>query len=106
MAESTAVLTSHMKYGEAKALLAAVWPGLRVIIYRSTVQHFKEGYPTAEELELGEEEEMCRTSGREAVLRGSMTGQDLHHAIMKAFSLDTEVGVGIHSVWREKLNEV
>lgn len=98
-------ITSGMKYGEAKTLLAALWPRIRVIIYRSTVQHYKEGYPTAEELELGDDEEMCRTPGREAVLHGEMTGQDLHHAVMKTFSLDTELGVGIHGMWRKKLSE-
>ena len=84
-----------------------MWPRLRVIIYRTTVQHYKEGFPTAEELELGDDEEMGRTPGREAFLRGDMTGQDLHHAMMKAFSLDTEIEEsGIHWLWRTKLNEV
>lgn len=104
---SRVVLTSGMKYGEAKRLLAAAWPRLVIILFRPTVEHYKEGRLGAEDLELGADDELCRTPGREAVIRGDMTGQDLQHAVMSAFGLETEIeGVGVRGIWRTKLDEV
>ncbi|QEL19374.1 hypothetical protein [Limnoglobus roseus] len=100
------VLTGDMKYGEVKTLIASAWPRLPIIIYRPTVEHYKEGRPTAEDLELSTGDELCGTPGREAVLHGGMTGQDLHNAVMRAFDLETEItGVGIRGIWRTKLDE-
>ena len=104
---NTVTLTSGMKYGEAKSLIAAAWPRLAVVIYRPTVEHYKEGRPGTEDLELGVGDELCHIPGREAVLHGSMTGQDMHSAVMRAFSLETDIaGVGIRGIWMTKLYEV
>ncbi|MBP3959504.1 hypothetical protein J8F10_30030 [Gemmata sp. G18] len=109
MAESPneVVLTSGMTYGAAQALIAAAWPRLRAVLFRPTVEHYKEGRPTAEELELGADDELCRIPDRKAILRGGMTGQNLQHAVMTAFGLETEVtGDGIRGIWRTALDEV
>jgi hypothetical protein len=100
------VLTGEMLYGAALAAVAGAWPRLPVLIYEPTIEHYKEGRPTAKELELGPEDRLCRTPQCEAVLLGGMTGQDLHSAIMRAFSRETDLrGIGIRAIWRVKLDE-
>ena len=95
-----AILTAETTYGTATALIADAWPRLPLLIYEPTVEHYKEGYPTAEELELGPDELLGRVPGREAVISGNMTGQGLHHAVMTAFGKETRVrGVGIRAIW-------
>lgn len=88
---NTITLTNSMKYGDAKRLIAAAWSRLAIIIYRPTLEHYKDGPPGAEELEPEPEEELCRTSGRETILHGGMTSQGVHSAVMRAFSLETEI---------------
>lgn len=96
---SEVTLASGMKSGEAKARITAAWPRLPLILYRPTAEHDKEGRPGAEDLELGADDELCRTPGGEAAHRGAMTGQNLLHAMMSAFSLETHVtDVGIRGV--------
>ncbi len=100
------ILTAAMTYRAALALIAETWPRLPVLIYEPTVEHYKEGYPTAEELELGPDELLGRVPGREAVICGDMTGQSLHHAVMTAFGKETHVrGVGIRAIWATTLDE-
>lgn len=53
-------LTSEMTYGTARTLLAEAWPGLPIFIYEPTIEHYKEGRPTEEELELGPDETLAR----------------------------------------------
>ena len=94
-----------MRYADALALLRGAWPRLPIHLYTPTIEHYKEGYPTAEELEHGPDNPLGRTPGREAVLHGDMTGQGLHHAVLTAFGLETELrGGGIRSIWRETLD--
>ena len=52
---NTVTLTKSIKYGDAKRVIAAAWSRLAIIIYRPTLEHYKEGRPGAEELELGPE---------------------------------------------------
>lgn len=71
---NSVTLTNSMKYGDAKRLIAAEWPRLAIIIYRPTLEHYKEVLPGAEELELGPEEELFRTSGWETIMRHDRSG--------------------------------
>ena len=107
MAESAnrVVLTAEMTYGTALALVATAWPTLPVLIYEPTVEHYKEGLPAEDELELGPDEPLGRVPGREAALDGGLTGQGLHSAVMRAFGRETELrGVGIRSIWTVTLD--
>ncbi|WP_020476401.1 hypothetical protein [Zavarzinella formosa] len=108
MTESTRriVLTGDMTYAAALAAFAAAWPNIRLFWYRPTVEHYKEGRPTGEELELAPNDRLTRASGYQAVLRGDMTVQDLHAAMVGSFDLETRIrGEGNGPVWMATLDE-
>jgi hypothetical protein len=108
MSESTQSvrLTSDMTYAHTLVLLAEAWPNLSVMLYRPTIEHYKEGYPTAEELELAPEERLLYLPDRSAAIRGDMNVQDFHATMSRSFSVETIIrGIPTHLIWMVSLDE-
>jgi hypothetical protein len=98
-------LSSEMTYSQARELVAQAWPHLPVLWYRPTLQHYKEGYPSGEELEIAPDEQLAHSPGRQAVLRGNMTLQQFHSAIIRAFDLETNIrGTNMIAIWMTTLD--
>lgn len=99
-------LTGEMTYSQALAKFAEAWPNLKVIWYRPTVEHYKEGRPTEYDLELAPNESLTSMPDRNAALRGDMRVQIFHSTLLSAFGLETELrDGGIRSRWMSTLDE-
>ncbi|MDB5392121.1 MAG: hypothetical protein JWM11_7767 [Planctomycetaceae bacterium] len=99
-------LAGEMTYSAGSAAFALIWPHLSVMWYRPTVEHYKEGFPTAEELELDADERLVGVPERVAQLRGEMTVQDCHATIISAFGLETVIrGIETHTIWMVSLDD-
>ncbi len=99
-------LNGNMSYASALATIAKFWPHLPVYFYRPTIEHYKEGLPSGEDLELAADESLNSLAVSPVIIRGDMIGQRFHAAIMSGFSLETELrGIGIHAIWMTTLDE-
>ncbi|MDB5338950.1 MAG: hypothetical protein JWN70_4569 [Planctomycetaceae bacterium] len=104
--QSHVELTGNMSYAAALATIAKIWPHLPVYFYRPTIEHYKEGLPSGEDLELRPDEPLNSLATSPVILRGDMTVQKFHAAIMVGFSLETELrGLAIHAIWMTTLDE-